>query len=99
MLFAFGSLLTLVDAVMTRVLLREPATTESWAPVHTLMEAVGVDLALAICSTLAIGAMAVVAWASVRARPALASMSFLVLCGVVAIHVCGCANNFGVMLG
>jgi hypothetical protein len=43
--------------------------------------------------------MACVAWAAVHARPTIASASFIVLCGAVAIRVCGCANNFGVMLG
>ncbi len=62
------------------------------------MDAVGVDLALAICSTLAVAAMALVAWGAVRARPAIASASFIVLCAVVAVRVCGCVNNFGVML-
>ncbi len=42
--------------------------------------------------------MAFVAWAAVRTRPVFASASFIVLCAVVAIRVCGCANNFGVML-
>jgi hypothetical protein len=97
-LFAFGSLLTLVDALLTRELLGTAGMTERWAPVRALMDAVGVDVALAICCTLAVAAMAFVAWAAVRARPALASMSFVVLCAVVAVRVCGCANNFGVML-
>lgn len=97
-LFAFGSLLTLVDAAMTHVLLHQPTATERWGPVRVLMDTVGVDVALAICSILAIGGMAVLAWAAVRARPALASSAFIVLCAVVAVRVCGCANNFGVML-
>jgi hypothetical protein len=97
-LFAFGSLLTLVDAILTRSLLRSASVTERWAPVRVLMHAVGVDLALAICSSLAIVAMAVIAWGAVRARPVVASASFIVLCAVVAVRVCGCANNFGVML-
>ena len=42
--------------------------------------------------------MAVVAWGSVRGRPPMASPSFVVLCAVVAIRVCGCVNNFGLML-
>ena len=97
-LFAFGSLLTLVDAVMTHSLLRHDGLSERWAPVRALMSAVGVDVALAICAVLAVGAMAAVAWGSVRARPPVASLSFVVLCAVVAIRVCGCVNNFGVML-
>ncbi|HEY3722784.1 MAG TPA: hypothetical protein VGN59_05395 [Acidimicrobiia bacterium] len=98
-LFAVGSLLTLVDALMTHALLRQDGFGERWAPVRALMDAVGVDIALAICAVLAVGAMAAVAWASVRARPAIASLSFVVLCAVVAVRVCGCVNNFGVMLG
>jgi hypothetical protein len=97
-LFAFGAVLTLVDAVLTRELLRTAGMTERWAPVRALMDAVGVDLALAICSVLAVGAMALVAWGAVRARPVIASASFIVLCAVVAIRVFGCVNNFGVML-
>jgi hypothetical protein len=97
-LFAFGALLTLVDALMTRELLQTSGLTERWAPVRALMDAVGVDVALAISSTLAIGAMAFVAWAAVRSRPAFSSAAFIVLCAVVAVRVCGCANNFGVML-
>jgi hypothetical protein len=97
-LFAVGALLTLVDALMTRDLLRNAGMSEQWTPVRALMGAVGIDLALAICSVLAVGSMAVVAWGSVRARPAIASWSFIVLCGVVALRVCGCVNNFGVML-
>jgi hypothetical protein len=96
-LFAFGSLLTLVDALLTRELLRNAAMSERWTPVRTLMDAFGVDVALAICATVAVAAMAVVAWAAVRARPSLASASFVVLCAVVAVRVCGCVNNFGVM--
>jgi hypothetical protein len=98
-LFAFGSLLTLIDALLTRDLLQNAAMTERWTPVRVLMAAVGVDIALAICSTLAVAAMALVAWAAVRARPTLASASFVVLCAVVAMRVCGCVNNFGVMAG
>lgn len=97
-LFAFGSLLTLVDAMLTRELLRSAGMTERWAPVRALMDAVGVDVALAICSTLAVAAMAFVAWGAVRARPSIASASFVILCAVVAVRVCGCVNNFGVML-
>ena len=97
-LFAFGSLLTLVDALLTRELLRTDGMTERWAPVRALMDAVGVDLALAICSALAVAAMAFVAWGAVRARSRVASGAFVVLCAVVAIRVCGCVNNFGVML-
>jgi hypothetical protein len=96
-LFAFGSLLTLVDALLTRELLGSAEMTERWVPVRILMDAVGVDVALAICSTLAVGAMAFLAWSAVRARPAIASGSFIVLCAVVALRICGCVNNFGVM--
>ena len=71
--------------------------TEQWAPVRALMDAVGVDVALAICSALAIAAMAVVAWGAVRGRSTIASTSFVLLCAVVAVRVCGCVNNFGVM--
>lgn len=98
MLFAFGSLLTLLDALLTRTLLRQATMTEQWAPVRALMHAVGIDVALAVCSTIAIGAMAVVAWGAVRGRPTLASASFIVLCAVVAVRVCGCVNNFGLMV-
>jgi hypothetical protein len=97
-LFAFGSILTLVDASLTSVLLREDGNTERWAPVRVLMGAVGVDVALAICSIVAVAAMACVAWGAVRARPTVASGSFIVLCAVVALRVFGCANNFGVLL-
>jgi hypothetical protein len=97
-LFGFGSLLTLVDALLTRELLGRAHMTERWAPVRALMDAIGVDLALAICSILAVGAMALVAWGAVRARPTIASASFVFLCAVVAVRVCGCVNNFGVML-
>lgn len=97
-LLAFGSLLTLVDALLTRELLRSPGMTEHWPPVRWLMDGVGIDLALAICSTLAVSAMTIVAWGSVRARPTTASVCFIVLCAVVAVRVCGCLNNFGVML-
>jgi hypothetical protein len=88
----------LVDAVMTSVLLRSDGTTERWAPVSALMNAVGVDLALAIASALAIAAMAIVAWGAVRGRSFVASASFIVLCAVVAVRVFGCVNNVGVML-
>ena len=98
MLFAFGSLLTLVDALLTRALLRQATMAEQWAPVRELMHAVGVDVALALCSTVAIGAMAVVAWGSVRGRSTIATASFVVLCAVVAARVCGCVNNFGLMV-
>jgi hypothetical protein len=84
--------------VLTRALLTQATMTEQWAPVRSLMQAVGVDVALAICSTLAIGAMAVVAWASVRGRSTIATASFIVLCAVVAVRVCGCVNNFGLMV-
>jgi hypothetical protein len=97
-LFAFGSLLTLVDAVMTSVLLRTDGMTERWAPVRLLMDAVGVDLALAIASMFAIGAMAIVAWGAVRGRSIVASASFIVLCAVVSVRVFGCVNNVGVMV-
>lgn len=98
MLFAFGSILTLIDAALTRTLLRDPTMTERWVPVRMLMDGLGVDLALAVCSIVAVGALAVVAWGSVRARPPLASVAFVVLCVAVGARVCGCANNFGVML-
>jgi hypothetical protein len=42
--------------------------------------------------------MAFVAWGSIRERSLISSASFIVLCGVVAIRVCGCVNNFGVMM-
>jgi hypothetical protein len=96
-IFAFGSLLTLVDALLTRALLEDPGMFESWVPVRMLMEAVGVDLALAICSTLAVGAMAVIAWAAVRARSGLATLSFWMLCAVVSVRVCACVNNIGLI--
>src|ERR1700712_231725 len=78
-LFAFGSLLTLVDALMTRQLLRHGTTTERWTPVRVLMDAVGVDIALAICAALAVGAMAIVAWGSIRERSVVSTASFVVL--------------------
>ncbi len=84
---------------MTHALLRRDGFHERWAPVRALMDAVGVDIALAICAVIAVGAMAAVAWGSVRARPAVASLLFVLLCVVVAMRVCGCVNNFGVMLG
>ncbi len=97
-LFAFGSLLTLIDAALTRQLLREPGMTERWLPVRVLMDSLGVDVALAVCSAVAVAGLAVVAWGAVRARPPLASVAFFVLCIAVGARVCGCANNFGVML-
>lgn len=97
-LFALGSLLTLVDALLTRTLLSDHGMFERWVPVRTLMDALGIDLALVICSTLAVAAMAVVAWGAVRARSTLASVSFFVLCAVVAVRVWGCVNNFGILL-
>ena len=98
-LFAFGALLTLVDALLTRQLLRDPGMTERWVPVRMLIDTMGVDLALAVCSVLAVGALAVVAWGAVYARAPLASIAFVVLCIAVGARICGCANNFGVMLG
>jgi hypothetical protein len=97
-LFAFGSILTLIDAWLTRALLRNPGMTERWVPVRMLIDAVGVDLALALCSVIAVAGLAVVAWGAVYARPPLASVAFIVLCIAVGARVCGCANNFGVML-
>jgi hypothetical protein len=97
-LFAFGSILTLIDAALTRQLLREPGMTERWVPVRMLIDGLGVDLALAVCSVAAVGGLAVVAWGSVRARPPLAGVAFMVLCIAVGARVLGCANNFGVML-
>jgi hypothetical protein len=97
-LFAFGSMLTLVDALLTHALLREPGRTEQWPPVRVLIDTLGLEAALALCSLLAVGALAAVAWGAVRARPPLASFAFVVLCLAVGARVCGCANNFGVML-
>lgn len=97
-LFAVGALLTLVDAVLTRQLLRHPGSAERWAPVRMLIDALGPDIALAVCSVLAVGAMAVVTRAAVRARPPLAYGAFLVLCAVVGARALGCANNVGVMV-
>jgi len=97
-LFAAGALLTLVDAVLTRQLLREPGTVERWAPVRWLIDALGPELALAVCSVLAVATMAIVARAAVRARPPFAHGAFLVLCVVVGARVLGCANNVGVMI-
>jgi hypothetical protein len=97
-LFAFGSLLTLVDAVLTRELLRNPGMTERWVPVRIIIDVLGVDLALAVCSIVAVGGLAAVAWGVARARPPLASAAFVVLCFAVGARMCGCANNFGVML-
>lgn len=97
-LFALGSLLTLVDALLTRTLLQDASLVERWVPVRELMEALGVDLALVICSTLAVAAMGVIAWSAVRARSTLASLSFFVLVAVVAVRVWGCVNNFGILL-
>lgn len=99
MLFAFGSILTLIDAALTRQLLREPGMTERWVPVRLLIDGLGVDLALAVCSVVAVAGLAVVAWGAVRARPPLARVAYVVLCVAVGARVCGCANNFGVMLG
>jgi hypothetical protein len=97
-LFAFGSVLTLVDAVLTRSLLHQPGHTEQWAPVRSMIAVLGIDAALALASALAVGALAAVAWGAVRARPPLASGAFVVLCIAVGARVCGCANNVGVML-
>lgn len=97
-LFAVGSILTLIDAALTRQLLREPGMTERWVPVRLLIDGLGVDLALAVCSVVAVGGLAVVAWGAVRARPPLARVAYVVLCVAVGARVCGCANNFGVML-
>ena len=77
-LFAFGSVLTLVDAVLTRSLLREPGTTEQWAPVRLLIDSLGLDVALALCAMLAVGALAAVSWGAVRARAPLASGAVVV---------------------
>ena len=74
--------------------------TERWAPVRALMDAVGID----------VGARDLLdhrpsrPWprsrgVAVRARPAIVASPFIVLSvTVVAMRVCGCANNFGVML-
>ncbi len=97
-LFALGSLLTLVDALLTRTLLSGTGTIERWAPVRALMDTLGVDLALVVCSSLAVAAMAAVAWSAVHARSTLASLSFFVLCAVVMVRVWGCVNNFGLLL-
>lgn len=97
-LFAFGSVLTLLDAVLTRSLLQEPGTTEQWVPVRLLIDTLGIDVALACCSVLAVGALAAVSWGAVRARPPLASGAFVVLCLAVGVRLCGCVNNVGVML-
>jgi hypothetical protein len=97
-LFALGSVLTLVDALLTRTLLRDTGTIERWMPVRRLMETFGIDVALVICSTLAVVAMAMVAWSAVRARSTIASLSFFVLCAVVSVRVWGCVNNFGILL-
>jgi hypothetical protein len=98
-LFALGSLLTLVDALLTRTLLQDTRLIERWVPVRALMEAFGIDVALVLCSTLAVIAMGVVAWGAVRARSTLASLSFFVLCAVVAVRVWGCLNNIDILLG
>ncbi len=87
-----------MDALLTHTLLQQSVMTERWAPVRELMRAVGVDVALALCSALAIGAMAIIAWGSVRGRSTIATASFVVLCAVVAVRVCGCVNNFGLMV-
>jgi len=97
-LFALGSLLTLVDAALTRTLLQDPRLIEQWVPVRRLMDAFGIDVALMICTVLAVFAMGVVAWAAVRARSTLASAAFLVLCAVVTVRVWGCVNNLGILL-
>jgi hypothetical protein len=97
-LFAFGSVLTLVDAWLTRSLLHDPGRAEQWPPVRALIDALGLDVALAVCSVLAVGALAVVSWGAVRARGPLASGAFVVLCVAVGARVCGCANNVGVLL-
>jgi hypothetical protein len=97
-LFAFGSVLTLVDALMTRALLQDPGHSEQWPPVRALIGALGLDAALALSATLAVGALAAVAWGAVKARPPLASGAFVVLCIAVGARVCGCANNVGVLL-
>jgi hypothetical protein len=97
-LFALGSLLTLVDALLTRTLLQDATLAERWVPVRELMEAFGIDVALVVCSTLAVLAMGVVAWTAVRARSTLASLSFFVLVAVVAVRVWGCVNNIGILL-
>jgi hypothetical protein len=97
-LFAFGSVLTLVDAVLTMSLLRQPGMTEQWAPVRLLIDAFGIEVALAFSSMLAVGALAAVSWGVVRARPPIASAAFVVLCVAIGARVCGCVNNVGVML-
>jgi hypothetical protein len=97
-LFALGSLLTLVDALLTRTLLNQPGTVERWVPVRLLMQLLGVDVALVVSSTLAVLAMAVVAWGAVRARSSLATVSFVVLSAVVLVRIWGCVNNFGILL-
>ena len=73
--------------------------TERWVPVRMLIDGLGVDLALAVCSVVAVGG-ARRSWRGVRCAPALplAGVAFMVLCVAVGARVCGCANNFGVML-
>jgi hypothetical protein len=90
--------LTLVDALMTRALLRQPGHAEQWPPVRGLIGLLGLDAALALSAALAVGALAAVAWGAVKARPPLASAAFVVLCIAVGARVCGCANNLGVVL-
>jgi hypothetical protein len=97
-LFALGSLLTLVDALLTRTLLADPHMIERWVPLRRLMDLFGVDLALVICSTLAVLAMGIVAWTATQARSTLASMAFFVLLAVVAVRVWGCVNNVSILL-
>jgi hypothetical protein len=97
-LFALGSLLTLVDALLTRTLLRQTGTVERWVPVRMLMETLGIDVALVVCTTLAVMAMGMVAWGAVRARSSIATVSYVVLCAVVVVRVWGCVNNFGILL-
>jgi hypothetical protein len=90
--------LTLVDAWLTRSLLQDTGRTEQWPPVRALVDALGIEIALAVASALAVGALAVVSWGAVRARAPLASGAFVVLCIAVGARVCGCANNVGVLL-
>lgn len=98
-LFAVGSLLTLVDAALTRRLLLEPGHTERWAPVRMLIDALGVDIAIAIASVLAVATMAALAWTSVYGRRNLAAIAYVTLFAAILVRGSGCLNNFGVMLG
>lgn len=98
-LFALGALLTLVDAVLTRQLLLQPGHTEQWAPVRMLIEALGVDLAIAVASVLAVVTMTALAWTSVYGRRHLAAIAYVALFAVVFVRTSACVNNFGVMLG